>query len=266
MSEGNSDVMFAEERQAAIVRMVQERGKVLVPDLVAFFKMSPATIRGDLRDLEARGLIKRTHGGAIPSDAAPVGFELDNKGKTVKDLSLKEAIAKKAAELVEDGDIIILDAGLTTREMCGHLQHKKNLTVIVNDIEIASLLERLDNVSVVVIGGMLRRHFHCTVGPFAVKLLSELNVDKVFLGTNAFSARKGCTTPDMNQAEVKRTMIRIATQVVLLCDSAKIGKNSFVQFAEPGEIDLVITDSRITGQHLREMTEAGMEVMVEQVR
>lgn len=265
MNEGNSDVLFAEERQAAIAKMVQERGKVRVPDLVAYFKMSPATIRGDLRDLEARGMIKRTHGGAIPGDAAPVGFEPDNTDKTAKDLILKQAIAKRAAELVDDGDIILLDAGLTTKAMCAHLQDKQNLTVIVSDIEIASTLERFDNMSVVVIGGLLRRGFHCTVGPFAVKLLSELNVDKAFLGTNAFSVRKGCTTPDMNQAEVKRTMIRIATQVVLLCDSAKIGKNSFVQFAEPGELDLVITDSRISDQHLREMTEAGLEVMVEEV-
>ncbi|MEK0316697.1 DeoR/GlpR family DNA-binding transcription regulator [Cohnella sp. 56] len=265
MNEENADVMFAEERQAAIARLIREKGKVLVPELVGRFKMSPATIRNDLRDLEARGQIKRTHGGAIPGDAARVGYELDNNGKTVKELRLKAVIAAKAASLVEDGDIVILDAGITTREMSKHLYDKKNLTVIVNDIEIAAILEKFEGVSVVVIGGMLRRNFHCTVGPLAVKLLSELNVDKVFLGTNGFSASKGCTTPDMNQAEVKRTMIQIATQVVLLCDSAKIGKNSFVQFAEPSRIDLMITDSLISRQHLDELAETGLEVMVEPV-
>jgi len=265
MSHGNADILFAEERQAAIAMLVNEKGKVLVPDLVSRFKMSPATIRNDLRDLEARGRLKRTHGGAIPIDYAKVGYEPDNTGKTVKDLRLKEAIAKKAVGLVEDGDVILLDAGTTTKEMSKHLQTKKNVTVIVNDIEIAAILEKFEEMNVVLIGGLLRRNFHCTVGPFAVKLLSELNVDKAFLGTNAFSVRKGCTTPDMNQAEVKRTMIQIATQVVLLCDSAKIGKNAFVQFAEPSEIDLMITDSHITEQQLNEIAELGLEVMVEVV-
>jgi len=262
MNESSMDPLFAEERKEKIVKLVNERRKVLVPDLIEYFKMSPATIRNDLRDLEAAGLIKRTHGGAIPSDSVRVGFELDNTRKNVKQQQEKEAIARRAAEMVEDGDIIILDTGTTTLEMAKQLKDKKNVTVIVNDIEIAACLEQFDGVSVVVIGGTLRKKFHCTVGPFAVKLLSELNVDKVFIATNGFSVEKGCTTPDINQAEIKKVMVQITTQVIVLCDSSKIGKNSFVQFVPPTQIDTLITDNKANPDFIKDVTELGIDVHV----
>ncbi|MFB9278410.1 DeoR/GlpR family DNA-binding transcription regulator [Cohnella cellulosilytica] len=265
MNENATDILFAEERKEAIVKLVNERKKVLVPELIDYFKMSPATIRNDLRDLEAAGLIKRTHGGAIPSSAIRVGFEMDSNSKNVELVPAKEAIARKAVEWVEEGDIIVLDTGTTTLEMAKRLLHKKNVTVIVNDIEIASVLEKFEGVNVVIIGGTLRRNFHCTVGPFAVKLLSELNVDKVFLGTNAFSAEKGCTTPDINQAEIKKTMVQIATQVIVLCDSSKIGKNSFVQFAPPSDIDALVTDDNVDSALLKEISETGIDVHLAEV-
>jgi DeoR family fructose operon transcriptional repressor len=92
--------------------------------------------------------------------------------------------------------------------------------------------------------------------------LSELNVDKVFLGTNAFSAEKGCTTPDINQAEIKKVMVQIATQVIVLCDSSKIGKNSFVQFVPPTAIDTMITDSNVNPTILKGISEIGIDVQV----
>ncbi|HZG77728.1 MAG TPA: DeoR/GlpR family DNA-binding transcription regulator [Paenibacillus sp.] len=256
------DVLFAEERKMEIVQLVQERGKVLVPDLIAHFQVSPATIRNDLRDLEANGLIKRTHGGAIPPDTLKVGFELDNHNKTIKNHKQKQAVARKAAELIEDGDIVILDTGTTTYELAKLLRDKRNVTAIVNDIEIARCLEDFDGVQVVVIGGTLRKKFHCTIGPFAANLLSELNVDKVFLGTNGFSLQKGCTTPDINQAEIKRIMVNISSQVIVLCDSSKIGTNSFVQFASPEHIDVFLTDDGIKPNQIEEFAEHGLDLRI----
>ncbi|HZG86605.1 DeoR/GlpR family DNA-binding transcription regulator [Paenibacillus sp.] len=262
MSDKPTEVLFAEERRAEIVRLVNEKKKVLVPDLIEYFKVSPATIRGDLRDLEAAGLLKRTHGGAIPSDFVKMGFEPDNQARNVERLSEKRRIAAKAASMIEDGDIIILDTGTTTMELAKLLRDKRNVTAIVNDIEIALCLEAFEGVNVVVIGGMLRKKFHCTIGPFAAGLLSELNVDKVFLGTNAFSVEKGGTTPDINQAEIKKIMVKVATQVIVLCDSGKIGKNSFVQFVRPHEIDALITDDGVDERSLEELAEHGIEVHV----
>ncbi|MBB6693850.1 DeoR/GlpR transcriptional regulator [Cohnella xylanilytica] len=262
MSDKATEVLFAEERRARIVELVNERKKVLVPDLIERFKVSPATIRGDLRDLEAAGLIKRTHGGAIPSDFAKVGFEADTVSKNVSHLAEKRLIAQAAAAMVEDGDIIILDAGTTTLEMANLLRDKRNVTAIVNDLNIATSLQPFEGVNVIVLGGTLRKNLHCTVGPFANNLLSELNVDKAFLGSNAFSVQKGCTTPDINQAEIKKIMVKVATQVIVLCDSSKIGKNSFLQFAPAGEIHTFITDSGVEESVANELTELGVDVKI----
>jgi len=262
MTDRQTDVLFAEERRADIVRWINEKKKVLVPELIDYYKVSPATIRGDLRDLEAAGLIKRTHGGAIPSDHVKAGFEPDSAAKHVAHLTEKRMIAKEAAAFVEDGDIVVLDTGTTLLEMAKLLKDRRNVTAIVNDLEIALCLEAFEGVNVVVIGGTLRKKFHCTVGPFAAGLLSELSVDKAFLGTNAFSVHKGCMTPDINTAEIKKIMVRVATQVYVLCDSSKIGNQSFVPFAQPEEIGTLITDDRIAPQQLKELMELGMDVKV----
>ncbi len=116
----------------------------------------------------------------------------------------KRQIAACAAKLIEDGDTIILDTGTTTLELAKCLSAKRDLTIVLNDIEIASLLEESTQANLILIGGTLRHGFHCTVGPMAVSYLSELNVDKVFLSSNAVSLDRGFTTPDFNQAEVKK--------------------------------------------------------------
>jgi DeoR family fructose operon transcriptional repressor len=262
LSFSTNETLFAEERKSQIVALVESRTKVLVPELVDYFKVSPATIRNDLRDLELQGLIKRTHGGAIPSSYLKAGYELDTERKGVEHLQQKQAIAASAIHLVEEGDIIAVDTGTTTYELAKLLKNFKNITIVSNDIDIARYLEECDGINVMLIGGTLRKKFHCTVGPFAAKMLSELNVDKVFLATNGFSMEKGCTTPDTNQAEIKKIMLQIATKVIVLCDSSKIGINSFVNFAPLSEIDVFVTDHKISESLQQELLKQGLEVIV----
>lgn len=257
-----SDILFAEERRSGIVQLVNTKKKVLVPELVEHFHVSPATIRNDLRDLEKLGLIKRTHGGAIPVGSAKVGYEPESDLRRVEHLTRKQAIARQALSYIEEGDVIILDTGTTTLELAKLLGRFRNLIVIVNDIEIARVLEPIDDIQVIVIGGILRKKVHSLVGPFATKLLSELNVDKVFLGTNCFSLSKGCTTPDIQQAEIKKAMIAIASEVILLCDSSKLERSSFVQFAEVSDLSAVITDSEAQEAFVEELTKEGVQVTI----
>lgn len=262
MSQKPTEVLFAEERREEIVRLINERGKVLVPELTAYFNVSPATVRSDLRDLESLGRIKRTHGGAIPGDPVKVGYEPATRSKQVQRLAEKCAIAREAAALVEDGDILILDTGTTLQEMAKLLGGKKNLTVIVNDLETALLLEAFEGVTVIVIGGVVRKHFGCTVGPFATAMLSGISVDKVFLGTNAFTVAKGATTPDINQAEVKKKMLDAADRAYLLCDSGKLGTNAFMPFAGCEDLHVVITDSGVDPLMAKELTDSGIELRI----
>ena len=235
--------LFAEERQAQILMLLQERSKLFVSELCGEFSVSPATIRSDLRELESQGRLKRTHGGAIPVEKAT--FEPNTVAKTVENIDAKRRIAAYAATLIEDGDTIALDSGTTTLELAQCLKNRTNLTVLTNDIRIATYLEQNARVTLVMIGGVLRQGFDCTVGPIAVSSLKALNVDKVFLGANAFSVGRGFSTPDMNMAEIKRALLRCASERIVLCDSDKFGRISFVEFAGVGDIDRLITDKRV---------------------
>ncbi|WRS27942.1 DeoR/GlpR family DNA-binding transcription regulator [Oscillospiraceae bacterium MB08-C2-2] len=235
--------LFAEERRDHILRLLEERAKITVPELCLHFSVSPATIRTDLRGLESEGRLRRTHGGAVPVSNPGLGANLP--GHTVICLEEKRRIARYAASLVDEGDTIAMDTGSTLMELAKELVNKQNLSVITNDTEIALFLENHSTAEIFLVGGSLRREYHCTTGPLAVSMLSGLNVDKAFIASNAFLPDKGFTTPLIDQAEIKRSMMRIAAQTIMLMDSSKIGKISFLKFADLAEVDKLITDRRM---------------------
>lgn len=233
--------LFAEERKIQIVELVNSRKKATVQELCDHFKVSSATIRNDLRDLERQNQLIRTHGGALIK--SQTGHEVRIDKRDVQRPQEKQRIAKAAIKLIEDGDSIVLDTGTTTYELALLLKQRRDLTVVTNDLKIALLLEQYDGINVLVLGGILRRHFHSTVGDAGKKMLFELSVDKAFMGANSISATEGGSTPDISTAETKRAMISIASQVVLLCDSDKVNRRSFAKFAEPQQIDALVTDA-----------------------
>ncbi|MCM1134098.1 MAG: DeoR/GlpR family DNA-binding transcription regulator [Clostridium sp.] len=253
MKQTENGPLFAEERQEQIVALLNKNSKLLVPELCEHFQVSPATIRSDLRQLASKGRLKRTHGGAIPINKTL--FEPSTDDKKIYNAEKKQAIAQLAAELIEDDDTIAIDAGSTMMELAKKLTKKRNLTIVVNDLNIALFLEQQSNANIIMLGGNLRRRQQCTVGPITLSTLVSLNVDKVFLATNAFSPEKGFMTPDMNQAEVKKAMLKSAAEKIVLCDSSKIGKISFVKFAGLHEIDKLITDAQITPENRRYLDE-----------
>lgn len=253
MNQNESRPLFAEERQEQIIALLDKNSKLLVPELCDHFQVSPATIRSDLRQLAARGRLKRTHGGAIPINKTL--FEPSTEDKRIRSSAEKQAIAQIAAEMVEDGDTIAIDAGSTMMELSKILAGKENLTIVVNDLNIALFLEKNSNANIIVLGGNLRRKQQCTVGPITLSTLVSLNVDKAFLATNAFSPQKGFMTPDMNQAEVKKAMLKCASEKIVLCDSSKIGKISFVEFAKLQDIDKLVTDSNVPSEIRRYLDE-----------
>ena len=252
--------LFAEERKNKILDLLKENNKLIVPELCDYFNVSPATIRNDLRELGNAGLLKRTHGGAISSSKA--GFELDSYQKEVKNIAEKKAIARFAVQLVESDDIIAIDTGTTTMEFAKMLCDKKNITIVLNDLQIASFLEENSNANIVFIGGIIRKKFHCAFGPIAIKALTGLSVDKAFMATNGITIRKGLTTPDINQAEVKKAMMEIASETIVLCDSSKVGSIGFAQFAPISRVNRLITDDKIDERDLNDFKAFGIQVDV----
>jgi DeoR family fructose operon transcriptional repressor len=256
-----SGPMFVEERKMKILERIEENRKVTVAELCDFFGVSSATIRNDLRDLEASSQIIRTHGGAMVK--SKTGLEPDTDQRGVEGLAEKKKIAEAAVGLIEDGDTIILDTGTTTLELARLLRQKRDITVVTNDLAIALLLEDFETVKVVFMGGIVRKRFHCTViyGSSGGGTLSGLAVDTAFMGVNSFSVEKGGSTPDIHHAETKKLMMSIAAKVVLLFDSGKMGRTSFALFAPLESVDAIITDA-IKEDDRKRLEENGVEVFV----
>ncbi len=253
------ELVFVEERKRGILEYVTERKKASVGELCERFGVSSATIRSDLRDLEQGGSLLRTHGGAMVKRQAR--FEPDARAKETAKLEEKRAIAAAALERIDDGDTIILDTGTTIYELACLLDGKRDITVLTNDLEIALRLEEHPSATIHLIGGVLRKRFHCAVGARAAAALEGLTVDKAFMAANSFSVDKGASTPDLQQAELKRLMVSMATKVYLLVDSSKLGRNSFALFAAPPLVDCLVTDA-VGEEDQKSLEELGIELLL----
>lgn len=257
MNSRNDRPVFAEERKIAIVDLVGRDGAITVGELCARFDVSPATIRNDLRDLERSGALLRTHGGAMPRQRT--GSETTLRDRSGGNVEARRSIATLALDCVEDGDTMILDVGTTTHELALLLGGRRDVHVVTNDLRIGCLADQYESLDIYVLSGRVRSGYHCTVGASAVRDLSDFAVDKAFLGTNGFDPGHGASTPDADQAEIKRAMIEAAQKRYLLCDSGKFGKLSFVRFAELDQIDVLITD-RISRRDLERLERDDVEV------
>jgi DeoR family transcriptional regulator, aga operon transcriptional repressor len=247
-----------EERRRAIVDFVNQNGRARVGELAAKFGSSEITIRRDLDLLHERGLIYRTHGGALPIRA---GLESD-RDLTQRELQHpreKSKIAVAAARMVKEGESIILDSGSTTTAIARALRGFQQLTVITNAINIASELAG-SNVDVILTGGMLRKNSYSLVGPIAEESLRRLKVDILFLGVDGFDTHSGVSTPNLLEAQLNRLMVSIATRVVAVCDSSKFGRSSLSSIVPISNIHGVITDKQISKADLRALKKAGLQV------
>lgn len=260
MNKKPDENIFAEERKHLIVELINKQVKATVAELCNNFSVSPATIRNDLRELEVAGLLKRTHGGAISNKKA--NFELNSYEKEVENIHKKMAICKAALEYVQDGDTIAIDTGSTTFEFAKMLPAKKNITVVTNDLQIASYLEKNSDVTIILTGGVVRRNFHSIIGPIALSSMEGLTVDRCFLAANGVSISRGITTPNMEQAQIKQKLVSFSDEVILLVDSSKMGKASFVKFAEFKNVDLMITDDEAPEDILEELKKLGVSIEV----
>jgi DeoR family fructose operon transcriptional repressor len=236
--------MFEEERKQLIVNYVKSKSRVSVQELCDLLDVSISTVRRDLSDLEEQNLLKRTHGGAI--DIQSVNFEPTYNEKIDQFTDEKIQIAKKAAEFIQDGDSLIIDAGTTTFCLADQLAKFSDLTVVTNSIPLIQKLATMSNINVVSTGGTLRKITNAFTGPLSEAVLDHIRVDKAFIGTNSFDIEAGLTTPNILVSSIKQKMISIANEVCVMMDHSKIGQISFSRFAKISDIDYFITGNEIT--------------------
>lgn len=234
--------IFAEVRHQELLTLVNTQGRVLVNDLCEKFDVSPATIRKDLNELERMGLLKRVHGGAL-SLRESSALELTSQEKVGLHATKKRAIAQLARKYVKPGKVIAIDSGTTTMELAKAIANIPSLTVITNDLKIALFLEENSDHNLIFLGGAVRKKFHCTAGNMVLDLLDSLHIDTLFLATNAMSLEWGLSTPNIDMANIKRTLMKNSRHTILLADSSKVGGASLARFATMDQIHTLVTDS-----------------------
>lgn len=251
--------LFSDERQEAILAEISRERRASVAGLAERFAVVGETIRRDLAELERRGVIRRVHGGAIPAEK--VTFEPPIEDRASRMTAEKERIAAAAlTELPAEGSIFI-EAGSTPSYLANALPSDRALTVVTNGGYIANALARHDHLTVLSVGGRVRPRSLACVDDWALDVLSRLHVDVAFLGTNGISVGSGLTTPDLAEAAVKRATLTIAARTVLLADHSKVGVVSLARYGELNQIDLLVTDTGLPLEDMRELGDAGLRVI-----
>ncbi|KAB1188458.1 MULTISPECIES: HTH-type transcriptional regulator GlpR [Haloferax] len=250
--------MLPAERKRRIVELVSESDGRSVEDLSEDLGYSKATIRRDLRELEDRGLVERSHGGAVP--VTSVAREQTYGQKEVQNLDGKRAIAERAVEELGEGQVVFFDAGTTTMEVARTVPKDGSILAVTNSPRLAIELNEGDN-EVKLTGGTLRRRTKALVGPTAEAFMKRTNFDVLVLGTNAFDIESGLTTPNEDEARMKELMVEKSAKVILVADTSKLGRRSFVKFASLEDIDLFITDDELDPATREEIESAGVDVV-----
>ena len=253
-----NDSLLKDERQQQIQIMVEEQGRVLVPELSAYFNVSEATIRRDLEELDREGKIHRTHGGAVRIEAPkepPIMKRIEDHKEE------KERIGKAAVELINDGETIFLGSGTTVIHVAKNLLPDIHLTVITNSLPVVNELASHPGIELIVIGGMLRQSELSMVGHVAEQAVREFRADRVFLGMFAIDVDCGFTNDYPPEIMTDRAIIDIAPQLIVLADYSKFGRVSSMLVAPITAADVIITDQSTPHYIINELCEKDIQVI-----
>jgi ribose transport system substrate-binding protein len=251
-----------ERRQRTLDLLRQEPG-IRVPELARTLGVSEGTVRNDLTFLEQTGTLTRVRGGAVVrKEAAPAPERTAANGEAVANQILKQVIAHWAADMVDDGDSILLDASTTARSLTPYLLKLRNLTIVTHSIETALELAENPTHTVILLGGVLRASGKRVLGHLGEANLEQLHVKTAFLSCAGLSVEAGLTESDYAEAQLKRKMIASAEQVVALVDSSKFGHVDLTPFARVDQIDRIFTDSQLDPSYLAELRETCAVVTV----
>lgn len=240
MSRKKAKTTTPEVRKKIILNLLKDEDAVSVQEIVNECNASEVTIRRDLTELERKGLLIRTHGGAIKNTAVEQLFTFNNRMN--QNMENKQHICKVASKFINDHDIIFIDCGSTLSFLSKYISKKESLTVITNSLPIVSELMNFDNIKLIVIGGEVLNERKATYGRSAEMSIAHYHANKAFIGADGISLSKGLSSYDEKESLITLEMAQNADEVFLLCDSTKIEKNSFVTFAPVSILDYIITD------------------------
>jgi len=248
------------ERHQYILNKIQTEGSIDVQSLCKELKVSSVTIRKDLKLLEDKNLLYRTHGGATLHNPYTVDRPVNEKEHLQS--AEKMRIGALAAGLIEDNDSIIIASGTTVLAMARCIKPKGTLTVITSALNVALELVHHNDIEVIQLGGLLRKSSSSVAGPYSDNVLGNVFCSKLYLGVDGIDLEFGLTTTSASEAQLNRQMISSSQKIIVLADSTKFGKRGFGRICGIEEVDHIITDSGISDQTKKGLESLGIKVSI----
>lgn len=257
VKKGRNLYMLAVERRKAMLDIIRQNGRALVTELGTAFQVTEETVRRDLEELERRGLIVRTHGGAVSYDESLP--ELSAEVRETLNPQGKRKIAKKAANYINQGDTIFLDASTTVSFLAKEIKNMSGLTVITNSLRVINELSKNDRIKLVCTGGTLVGDNNSFTGSTASGFVERnLFADKCFISVAGVTADGGMLESREDEAAIKRIMCKNSKSTILLCDKTKLGRVRLYIIAPIVKAGIIITDEEKDNQYAREISEKGV--------
>jgi DeoR/GlpR family transcriptional regulator of sugar metabolism len=254
------DKLTQMQRLEAIRQELLRADEVSIEDLAGRFQVSGMTIRRDLEQLESRGDVIRTHGGAAP--ARRLTFEFSFREKQNRNRRQKSRIARQAASRVEDGQVVILDTGTTTLEIARQLMGRRNVTVITTSLAIVSALQFASGVRVVLLGGFLRGGSPDLHGPLTEQSIEMFRADIAFMGADAVDLDGNTYADDLQVVNLDRKMAASAARVVVVADGSKFGRNGMCRIFGSEDYDAIISDCGLSKGMVKRLARRGVLIEI----
>lgn len=255
--------MFIEERHQAILQTLQDNGRISIGEIQTQFEISVDSARRDLRLLEEQGLLKRTHGGAIPIQQ--VGF-CPPRHRDVKAMEVFEnyaAIAKKGATFIQENDIVYITSGSLGFILLKYLPRDIHYTLVLNSVTLAEELKYWDNITVYIAGGKMRMHGTTSlVDSFATAFVQNMHFDVCLMTGGGYDASFGFSNGTDETATFQRTVIQNSRKKILMMPNQKIGFKAFIKVCDANQFDTLITDWDAVEDELARIEDTGVSVIV----
>ena len=256
--------MIKTERQFEIVRLAKEHGFIQTEKLASQLGVSDVTIRRDIRELNVKNLVRMEHGGVSAINYLQAKPEPEYETKMQVYLQEKKAIAKTAVSFINDGDILVIDAGTTCLQIARQINIAEitRLSVITNDIVIARELNENPNITVILLGGTMRSQYHNAFGSFTEAMISNLRANKFIFAFDGFTVERGFSSTFLEEISLKQKMIEISSSVIAVTDSSKIGVEALYTICDLNKVDRLITDSGISSVDKDAILSKGIKVSI----
>jgi DeoR family transcriptional regulator, fructose operon transcriptional repressor len=252
--------MFAEERQRQILSKVKSSGRIIAKELAEEFQVSIDTIRRDLTTMEENGLLKRTHGGAVPISKVR-RFPMDNRIRYSEGTEHQNAIAQLAVSFIEQGDTLFIGGASVHYIMLKYLPVDRNYTVITNSLVIAEKLQSYSNIETYIVCGKVKSE-EGIVDPLAMEFIKTLRIDTAFLTGGGISAKHGLSSSTPEGAIFQRTVAEVSRQTVCLANFDKVGAEFFSKTIDLRDLDILITDWEAPDEEIDKIQQLGIKVLI----